>query len=218
MLEGVHMGMRTFADDTVGRFLMGKSVDNMPMALSRWRISTNNPGTAETVARLFGGTPEEIENDAEKVISIDTDRAAMPVVLDGLSAVYGDWKLWNRSKLVHHCDGAKFLSPENKVGQPCGCPPLLAERRQAAKDFRGPSPSITIRFRLADDYELGVFKFQTGMWAMEEQLPNIKKLLENIDGDALCSLEMERVDFVTKKGRNVCYYKPVLRVLGPAQN
>ncbi|MFJ7419765.1 hypothetical protein ACIQXD_14285 [Streptomyces uncialis] len=207
-----------FSDDTVGRFHSGRQVDDVPEALSEWRITTGDMVVARSVAQLFGGEPIENEGStSENFIDVFTERETVPVILDGPEAVYADLKLWNRNKLVHHCDGTKFLSPDEKKGQACHCPELFAERKAAAKDFMGPSPSITVTFRLADDPELGVFKFQSGSWVMASVLHEYENDLAAIGGPALAELTLELVEFTIKKGKNkglnVSYYKPVIKVL-----
>ncbi|MFD7611005.1 hypothetical protein [Streptomyces sp. NPDC059828] len=208
---------KTFSDDTVGRFHSGRQVDDVPEVLSEWRISTGDPVVAQAVAQLFGGEPIETDSRGENFIDVFTDRDSVPIVLDGPKSIYADLKLWNRSKLVHHCDGTRFLSPDEKKGKPCNCPELFAERKQAAKDFIGPSPSITVTFRLADDPELGRFKFQSGSWVMASVLHEYENALSAIDGPALAELTLELVEFTIKKGKNkglnVSYYKPVIEVL-----
>ncbi|MER5260430.1 hypothetical protein [Streptomyces sp. NPDC002855] len=208
---------QTFADDTVGRLHSGRSVDGEPEALNEWRISTGDPVVAQSVAQLFGGEPIETDSTSENFIDVFTDRKSIPVVLDGPDAIYADMKLWNRNKLVHHCDGSVFLSPEERAGKVCGCPELFAERKAAAKDFLGPSPSITVTFRLADDPDLGVFKFQSGSWTLASVLHEYENDLEAVDGPALADLVLELVEYTVKKGpnkgRNVSYVKPVVRVV-----
>lgn len=211
--EAMPKARPSFADDTVGRFHSGRQVNNVPEALSEWRITTGDPDVAEAVAQLFGGSPVETDSASENFIEVLSDKETVLVVLDGPSAIYSDMKLWNRSKLVHHCDGVEFLSPDERKGKPCGCPALMAERKQAAKDFMGPAPSITVTFRLADDPELGKFKFQTGSWSMAEVLHEYDNALSRVDGPALAELTLELVEYETKKGRQVSYYKPVVKVL-----
>ncbi|MEU9388684.1 hypothetical protein AB0D86_01625 [Streptomyces sp. NPDC048324] len=207
----------SFTDDTVGRFHSGRQVDGQPEALSEWRISTGDPVVAKAVAQLFGGEPIETESTGENFIDVFTDRETVLIVLDGPKSIHADMKLWNRNKLVHHCDGSVFLSPDERKGQPCHCPELFAERKAAAKDFMGPAPSITVTFRLADDPELGRFKFQSSSWVMASVLHEYENDLSAVDGPALAELTLELVEFTIKKGKNkglnVSYYKPVIKVL-----
>jgi hypothetical protein len=202
-----------FTDDAVGRLHSGKSVDGVPVALDAWRFSTGDAEVADAVRQLFGGAVEELETTSENFLSVETSAPTILVALDGPRSISADMKLWNRNKLVHHCDGVEFLSPDEKRGIPCGCPSLFAERKQAAKDYIGPAPSISVTFRLADDYELGKFRFQTGSWSMAEVLHEYDAALSRYDGEVLAELTIEHVSYTTKKGRNVSYYKPVIKVL-----
>ncbi len=203
----------TFSDDTVGRFHSGKSVDGLPVALSEWRVSTGDPEVAAAIAQLLGGTPIETDTDRENYIEVETSVDKVKIVISDAEAITSDLKLWNGSSLIHHCDGIEFLSPDEDKGKPCRCPELMEDRKAAAKAKRGPSPSISVSFRLAEDYDLGLFRFQTGSWMLAQVLHEVENALDKVDGEALCSLELELVEYTTKKGRDVSYRKPVIRVL-----
>ncbi|SCD35225.1 hypothetical protein [Streptomyces sp. OspMP-M43] len=204
---------QSFSDDTVGRFHGGKQVDNLPVALSEWRVTTGDPAVADAIAQLMGGTPVETDSTSENFIEVLTERDKVQVVLSGPDAISSDLKLWNGSALIHHCDGVEFLSPDEDKGKPCRCPELMEDRKAAAKTKRGPSPSIAVTFRLAEDYDLGLLKLQTGSWKLAEVLYQVENALDKIGGEALCSIELEHVEYTTKKGRDVSYRKPVIRVL-----
>ncbi|WP_369376100.1 hypothetical protein [Streptomyces sp. cg36] len=203
----------TFSDDTVGRFHGGKQVDNLPVALSEWRVTTGDPDVAAAIAQLIGGTPVETDSTSENFIEIMTGTDRVKVVLSGPDAITSDLKLWNGNVLIHHCDGIEFLSPELDKGKPCGCPPLMDDRKAAAKAKRGPSPSIAVTFRLAEDYDLGFFKLQTASWKLAEVLHEVENSLNKVGGEALSELSLELVEYTTKKGRDVSYRKPSIRVL-----
>ncbi|MFF2039362.1 hypothetical protein ACFVVX_02945 [Kitasatospora sp. NPDC058170] len=203
-----------FADDTVGRFHSGRQEDGIPVALAHWRITTGDPTVAQAVAQLFGGSPvTDDESTAENNIEVQTDKAKILVVLDGPESITSDMKLWNSGNLVHHCDGVEYLSPDDLKGRPCLCPKLMEERKAAAKRKMGPSPSISVEFRVADDLDLGKFRFQSGSWKMAEVLHEYDNALARVGGPALAELTLELVEYTTKKGRDVSYYKPVVKVL-----
>ncbi|MFE3591961.1 hypothetical protein ACFXOY_31160 [Streptomyces niveus] len=206
-----------FSDDTVGRFHSGRQIDGQPESLNEWRITTGDPVVASSVAQLFGGEPIETDSTSENFIDVFTDKDSILVILDGPKAIYADMKLWNNKKLVHHCDGTVYLSPDERKGQPCYCPELFAERKQAARDYVGPSPSIAITFRLADDPELGEFKFQSGSWTLASVLHEYENDLAAVKGPALAELSLELVEYIAKKGKmkgkTVSYVKPLIRVL-----
>ena len=85
-----------------------------------------------------------------------------------------------------------------------------------------PAPQIEVYFRLAEEPDLGVFKYQTGSWSMVQDLVRDQTVeaLEEIDGPALASLKIEEVSFVAKNGpragQTITYKKPVLTVKGAA--
>ncbi|MGY5131290.1 recombination directionality factor [Streptomyces nigrescens] len=218
---------KTYSDDTVGRLHSGymeKATDDKkayPVALSEWRFSTGEKVVADAVAELFGGTPvEDEESTSENFIDVFTEQGRLQIVIEA-DGIYSDMKQWSNGKLVHHCTGTTFLShpfDESKIGQPCGCPTLFAERKEAAKNNMGPNPAITVTFRLAQDTELGKFKWQTGSWTLAAVLHEAEDALERIGngGPVLAEVELEEVSYVAKKGKmkgkTVEYTKPVLTV------
>jgi hypothetical protein len=206
---------RQFAEDFVGRFRSGRMVGNRPDSLATWRVTTGDPDVADTVARLMGGTPAEWETSGEDFHEVLTDTDAAMVVIDGPSALSADMKLWGRSGLIHHCDGIEFLSPEEDRGQPCGCPPLMEDRKAQAKSGRGPQPNTNLIFRLADAYDLGKFRFQSTSWKLAEVVHEIDAALSRHSGEVLAELSLELVEYTTKSGRDVSYRKPVVKVLKP---
>ncbi|MFE0692759.1 hypothetical protein [Streptomyces sp. NPDC058869] len=216
---------QTYADDTVGRLHSGTTEKNekgnlVPVALSEWRFSTGEKTVADAVAQLFGGTPvENEESTSENFIDVFTSKNRIPVVIEA-DGIDWDMKLWLNGKLKHHCDGFDFLShkDEDMIGQPCGCPVLFDERKAAAKEYDAPNPAQVVTFSLADDPELGRFKFQTGSWTLFKVIHEAEDALERIGqgGPVLAYLELELVEYTPKKGpmRNklVSYYKPVINV------
>ncbi|MCF3119704.1 hypothetical protein IPZ68_08270 [Streptomyces arenae] len=206
---------QSFSDDTVGRFHGGRQENGIPVALGEWRVTTGDPDVASAIAQLMGGQPEETDSTSENFIEVLTTQSKIKVVLSGADAVTSDMKLWNGSALIHHCDGVEFLAPDEDRGKACGCPALMEDRKAAAKSKRGPAPSIAVTFRLAEDYNLGLFKFQTGSWKLAETLHEIGNALDKVDGEALAELSLELVEYTTKKGRDVSYRKPVIKVLKP---
>ncbi|MFJ7588424.1 hypothetical protein ACIQZO_13765 [Streptomyces sp. NPDC097617] len=203
----------SFSDDTVGRFHGGKQENGIPVALSEWRVTTGDPEVADAIAQLMGGSAVETDSTSENFIEILTTTNKVKVVLSGPNAISSDLKLWNSSQLIHHCDGVEFLSPDEDRGMPCRCPALMEDRKAAAKSKRGPSPSISVLFRLAEDYDLGLFRFQTGSWKLAEVLHEVENALEKVGGEALATIELELVEYTTKTGRDVSYRKPVIKVL-----
>lgn len=212
-----------FKDDTVGRLHLGYMDESdsrkpRPVALTEWRFTTGLMPVAQRIAELYGGTPQEnSDSPSEFFIDVFTEAKRIPVIIEP-DGIYADMKQWINGKLVHHCDGVSFLSPDEKKGEPCGCPTLFAERKQAARDYQGPSPSIAVTFRLADAPDLGTFKLQTGAWSLAAVLHESLEALEDLGTAARATLELEYVEYVAKKGpmrgKTVSYVKPVIKVKG----
>jgi len=210
----------TFPDDVVGRVRSGKSVNGRPVSLSTWRITTGDPEVANAVANAFGGEVSEWETTKEDNLEVITETDTLPVVISSPEAISARLVLWGMGGTrIHECDGVAFLD-EDRRGQPCGCPELLAERKAAAKAGRGPKPDVQVRFRLSDDPELGEFRFHSASWDFLSYLHLYQEELEAVGGPARCDLVLENVTFVPKSGpmagRQVSYRRPVLRVLGAA--
>lgn len=203
-----------YSDDTVGRFHAGRQVNGIPETLTEWRITTGDMAVADAVAQLYGGEPIETESTSENFIDVFTDRPKISVILSGTDAIKDDLKLWNGNVLVHHCDGFEYLSPDEQRGEPCGCKRLFAERKDMFKAKMGPGPSVDVFFRLADDPELGIFRFHSGGWSFYALLDEYHDDLSAVKGEAIAELELELVEYVAKrgpmKGKNVSYVVPKL--------
>ncbi|MFG2778218.1 DUF6009 family protein [Streptomyces prunicolor] len=197
-----------------GRFHQGRLSDGRPHALDAWRVTTDDAHAAARVADLLGGRTQPNEGGGSLAHEVLTTRESVRVLVDGPDAVAAHMRLWGSKGMVHECDGSEFLSPEEKKGQPCGCPPLLEDRRLAAREGRGPTPSIDLTFRIAAAPMLGEFHFTTGSWQFATQFSDLMVALERVGGPAVCDLTMELVVFTTKTGMGVCYRKPVVTVLG----
>lgn len=199
-----------------GRFHSGRLSEGRPQALDAWRVTTDDVDVATRVASFLGGEPQPNEGTrgAGLAYEVLTSRESVRVLLDGPDAVAAHMILRGSTGIIHECDGVEFLSPEEKKGQPCGCPSLLEDRKLAAKAGRGPTPSVDITFQIAAAPELGAFHFMTTSWQMAAQLSDLTDALEHVDGPAVCDLTIELVVYTTKAGGDVSYRKPVVTVLG----
>jgi hypothetical protein len=223
----------SFENDIVGRFRSGRLVKTgrteTPESLNEWRVTTGDPSVAKKVAEILGGTPESWETDREDNLEILTDSRTVQIIIepDGVDASFKQFV--PGAGLTHHCDGFKFLSPDEDKGQPCGCPSLIAERKLKAQQMRGPKPSVDITFRMADAPDLGKFRFNSGSWKLVEALGPLFRDLDTygnagdeengVDGVPVrASLTIENVTYVPKKGpragQTVSYNKPVIKVSG----
>ncbi|MGG7570360.1 hypothetical protein [Streptomyces sirii] len=207
---------KVYSSDFVGRFRAGQKLNGRPVGLSAWRITTGDPEVGKAVANLYGGIPQSWETTKEDSLEVLSDADTVKIIVDGPDAVSFRMALYGMTgKPIHACDGVEFTDSEDpRVGQPCGCPQTLQERKAAAKAGHGPKPDQRVEFRLADDPELGKFKLLTGSWDFMKTLEGVWRELEAVGGPALCTLSLEPVEFTTKSGVDVSYRKPVLKVHG----
>jgi len=187
-------------------------VGNRPETLSTFRVTTGDPEIADKIAEMYGGIPEEWETRSEDFLQVLTDRDTVSVVIPASSALTADLRLYGLGGvLMPHCDGRYSLLEENH-GELCGCPERLEDRKAFAKTGRGPKPYINLNFRLADAYDLGLFRFLSHSWKLAEVVGDYAAELERYDGPVLGDLALELVEYTTKSGRNVCYRKPTLNI------
>ncbi len=212
-----------FADDLVGRFRSGYQANNRPVALSEWRVTTGDPDVADRVQALLGGEdPAEWEAAGEDNLEVFTKSEGVDVILEGKSPLRQRMILWGRNgKIIRESDGEVCTdgSPDPQAGQ------TLSERKEAAREGTGAEPQVEVYFRLAEDPDLGVFKFQSGSWSLVSDLAyngveeEITEILE-AGGKVLANLSLEQVEFTAKSGpragKTVSYTKPVLKVVGSA--
>jgi hypothetical protein len=226
----------SFADDVAGRFRSGRllKIDgkDVPDSLNEWRVTTGDPSVAAKVADLLGGEVEEWETDKEDNLQILTTSSTVRIIIepDGVDASFKQFM--PGAGLIHHCDGFKFLSPEEDRGTSCGCPSLIAERKLRATQMRGPKPSVDVTFRLADAPDLGKFRFNSGGWKLVEALGPLFRDLDKygnagdeesgVEGVPVrATLTIENVRYTPQKGpragQEVSYNKPVIKILGAAE-
>jgi hypothetical protein len=203
-----------FSNDFAFQFRSGRQVNNRPVSLPNWRVTTGDPLVADAVSLLMGGKPDEWETSKEDYLEVLTETDSVEIVINGSKAIEDKLILWGRSGPVHECDGEFFLSPAEDKGKPCRCPQYMTERKELARSGRGPAPHIVLNFRLAHDYDLGKGRLISTAWTLAEVIHEVKDALDAIDGEALCRLELVHVQFTNKAGINVDYRKPVITVLG----
>ncbi|MDF9815205.1 hypothetical protein [Streptomyces sp. SPB162] len=68
--------------DVVGRFLFVCTVNDRPVAFSRWRVATDSPDTAKAVSLLLDGQPRERVAPDGKGWEVDTSSSVRVVIED----------------------------------------------------------------------------------------------------------------------------------------
>lgn len=195
------------------QFRSGKRVGTQPMSLRTWRIVTPKVEVAEALKELFNGTISEAPNGD---YAVDTPLDRISVIVDA-SKIESKLIQWADNLPVHECDGSVYLSPEDDKGKACGCPKLLDDRKEKAKQRRGPKPNIVVPIRLPLDEDLGTGKYTATAWSFAEDLTYTMQALKRIDGEALCVLRLDYVEW-EKNGEMRSFIKPVLDVIGAYQD
>ncbi|MGA5872271.1 hypothetical protein [Streptomyces cinereoruber] len=163
--------------DPVGRFHVARQPDGRPIAVSVWRVTTEDHAVADAVGGLYGGVPQLLDTGDEHVLEVLTRRDHIPVLL-GRGAVSLRMVMRGAGEAFHVCDGTRFLEPMGARGSLCGCPASLADRKAAAQAGRGPTPEVRVGFRLADLPELGVFSLVSTSWEFAAELPVLAAALD----------------------------------------
>lgn len=202
-----------FADDLVGRFRSGYTINNRPASLEQWRVTTGDPEVADRIHELLDGEqPQQWPATGEDNIEVFTDAEAVKIIVDGPSALRQKMVLWGRAGAIRECDGVEQMG--DNTGKPCECPASFQERKDAAKKGTGCQPSITVFFKLFEAPDLGRFKFTSGSWSLVRDIGDAERRLEEINGPAVAMLRLEVVEYEAN-GRPRKFTKPVLDVLGP---
>lgn len=185
------------------------------ISLPNWRVVTDDERIAGGIAELFGGQSEEFDPTKNMPWHVLTETNSVEVVIDGSKAVEDKLVQWGGvGGPMHECDGEFSLLSDDK-GEPCGCPTTLRERKDRASKNRGPKPSINIEFTLPGvGADLGKGKLIATAWSLAEVIHEVKNALDNVDGPALCRLEIEHVEYTSKVYGPVSYYWPKVVVLG----
>lgn len=218
-----------FSDDIVGRVHSGHVVKGKPKALTEFRFTTGDPEVANWLADTYeGDEPAEWDTENENNLEVFTAATKLSIILEGDNPLRQKMQWWSPAReLIQSGDGATLDYPEERAGEADPDAELsLAERKAKHKKGIGPGPSIEIYFRLADNPDLGIFKFSTGSWSLASDIAyngtddTISDLLA--DGNTPAAiLRLVPVSFVAKngpmKGQQVSYTKPELVVKGAAK-
>lgn len=218
---------QSFADDVVGRLRSGYQVNGRPAALEAWRVTTGDPDVASAVAELYGGDPQEWDASGEDGIEVFTEATSVDVIVDGAPDSNGNPRGLRQRLILWGRNGGKPIYTSDGVTKDDGSPDpdaglTLAERKEKARQGIGPVPAIEVYVRLADNPDLGLFKFASGSWSFASDLDynDTEADLLAIGGPVKATLSLEGVSFVAKSGKRagktVSYTKPVLKIKGAA--
>ena len=223
---------RTFgADDFTFRARLGSLVNGRPMAHDTWRFTSGDHLVIDDLVESYGGERKEWDTKSEEIYETLTTVKSIEVILESLRSEY---VLWGRGNApIRTCDG---ITQTDDKKSPCACAQQsanLTEWKSAAKAGTACQPTVKASFRLADNPDLGLGRFQSSSWGLamgdpkwtadkmengriwQPPISDLEEALADHGGRAMATLEIVGVDFVTKAGKNVSYTKPQLTITGP---
>lgn len=211
-----------FSDDVVGRFRSGHQLNGRPASLSEWRVTTGDPEVAAEIHDLLGGdAPQEWEARGEDNLEVFTASNEVRIIIESEKSLRQEMILFGRNnKIIQRGDGETITYPPEKVGPDPDAALSFQERKAKAQEGTGPEPQVELYFRLADNPDLGIFKFQSGSWGLVRNLAadGVDEKLRALGGPALARLYLEEVSFVAKNGpragQTVSYTASGLELLG----
>ncbi|MDR6866799.1 hypothetical protein J2Y69_001398 [Microbacterium resistens] len=194
----------------------------MPMA--KWHITTGDPEVAAKVHELLGGDgPQEWASKGEDNIEVFTASSTVDIIIEKAKDLRQRMVLWGRSgKPIYVSDGEHLLDDQGHPTEERDPDADLSFAERKAKKDIGAIPDIDLFFRLADEPDLGVFKFKTGSWGFASDLAynGVESELGSAEGPVKATLTLSPVSFVAKngprKGQTVSYTKSELVIKGAA--
>jgi hypothetical protein len=223
-----------FADDLVGRFRSGY-VDktgrkDRPVGLQQWRVTTGDPSVADAVVDLLSAPNGvgEWETSGEDNLEVFTESDSVEILLEDARALRQQMVMRTLKGVLYRSDGETIFWPPEKKGEPDPqADQTFKERKAASKDGTGADAQVELYFRLAENPDLGIFKFQSGAWTLVSDLSfneteeEIAEFFEKNPGEKLkATLALEEVSFVAKSGKmageTVTFTKPTITLHGKA--
>jgi len=201
------------ASRIVAELTLGRVIDDRSVPRPAWRATTENAVTADILTGFLGGSMRRCVTRKGPAFEIQSERRSVQVVLDGPEAITLQLKKWGPRGLTHHCDGSAFLSPLSVLGNPCGCPPSMVNRRMRARAGIGPQPITTIHGRLAGVFDAGVIRFRSSSWQLAEKLAPVRGGIAAWGRPTQCELLANSREFFVASGRRVSYCEPELNVM-----
>lgn len=186
---------------TTGRMHGGYLDGVTPISLDHWRVTTSALDTATRAAALFGGRPQIVDaSDGTRFYEVFTEAASINVIIETPDSIGTVFVLWSHDRTTA-MRGDGYTLDDGSSDPDAELP--IAERKERAKKGLGTAPETTVYFRLADDPDLGIFKFiQRNSWNLERNLARdgFYEKLDASDGPVLVELKREPVSFTAKQG------------------
>lgn len=213
-----------YRDDLVGKLSAGYVNNGRPVSLDEWRFVSDDEVVTQTIADLYGGEVQEItkeKRNGDKVVEFEvfTKSKSLDIIIDSPEAVSAEFTWWANGELLGRGDGHTMENGEDDPGAHLE----LAERKDKAKKGLVPAPETTVYFRLADNPDLGVFRYtKSQAWGFERNLKRngFYDSLDAAESPINATIARNPVEFVAKNGpragKTVNYTETTLEYKGEA--
>lgn len=183
-----------------GRIRLGQKVatrngKTRPDKLDRFRFTSGNRAHIEALAKLYGGTAQEWDNNGRKEFEVVTDSKSVPVIV--VKGGISQWmETWSGGGCTHRCDGYHNVLTDSP------CNPDDPAHRNA-------KPTTRLSVMLSDLESLGVWRLETHGWNAAAELPSMAELAMFVGDYVPATLNLqERVSI--KDGETSRFVVPVL--------
>jgi len=205
------------SNDVAGRFRSGYQVDDRPVGLTEWRVTTGDPEVAEAIATFLGAEEpvSKWETKTGEDRQVFTTSNKVNIIVEPKS-VKATLVLWGQGGKICETDGTYLYDDEgNLTDELCvfTAGKTVQELKDNARAGKGPGPSLQVYFRLADAPEAlegRKFKFFSGSWTALDAFGKIADQMAEAQYPVEFTLELEVISFKNKKGEEITYTKPVL--------
>lgn len=190
--------------ELVGHFAPTRAVNDRPASLDEWRVTTGDPDVAKTIHELLGGDePQEWAAKGEDNLEVFTASTEVPIIIESAKALRQRMVLWGRSgKPIYVSDGERILDDSGHPTEELDPDAELSFAERKAKREAGAIPDTDLRFRLAEEPDLGVFRYRTASWGFAAHLglDGVAETLKAATRPVRAVLGLEPVSFVARRG------------------
>lgn len=166
----------------LGRIRMGEKrkgkKGSFPAKLSTWRLTSPSKRLLVAVAEKYGGSVTEWSDERSpgKQWQVTTNTSILDVTLPPGDVGSSWYEFWTADGCKRRCDG----KVNNVTGEPCQCPPDLADRAEAAKGTRPTAckPVTRLNVILNGIPEVGVWRLETHGWNAAKEIAAIGTVCE----------------------------------------
>lgn len=180
----------------LGRIRLGakRGGNGAPMKLETFRFTSVSERYIKDLATLYGGDPQQWDNNGIPSWEVFTDAKSIPVIAvkGGLS----QWmETWSGGGCVHRCDGERGADGEL-------CDP-------ESRDHKNAKPTTRLSVMLPELEAIGVWRMESHGWNSAAEIPAVAELAQYVGDLVPASLHLVERRSI-KDGKTSRFVVPVL--------